>query len=678
MGILDNPFHPVIKNAVDGKVSKGDLSVNVKDYGAKGDGTTDDTASINAAINAAPPESTIWFEPGKTYALYGSITNNGKSIHLRSNNAKLISKTHTAQIDFAGSWGAVYAVSALAAGTITTNGEDRAVINLTVTGTLPYLRGDVVKVYADDLIPGARPGTGTLESRVGQFGVVYESSSGNLAVLVRELLDPMTTNIRVSKLNDITASIEGFVFDTDEALMNDGGKSNCITFTDLARPRAVSLQVRNSTAQAIQLNSCYAYRVKDVEINESNDSSVNSQFGYGVLDNSSSHGIIEGLTANFVRHAYSDDSPRIAASSGPSLYGRTYNIVVKDSTSYGTSNTSWDTHAASQNVRFVDCVALGSGGPGFGLRGRKHVVSGGMVGAGRDSGLYIFAEGSTDTESWGHTVEGLTIESPVSPVLIALNKASNSRENRRTYLSDIRIISPKNRSLWFSNATVEIGRVLINDCAMDAANTQTIEVVNSDVLIDILDVKYRAGISSTGLNTIRTSGASSIKIKQADLDLNGTTNGTRFNPLVEPTDTTNYIKIRDMMLTSNPSSVMPFQNSQTDSYLDYMTPAGNALGISSAHIPWSSGSPINAQHQLSRTLAPNIIYPGNITSNYTLASLRSGRFMGQLLTIINVGTAVLTVNNATSITTLTGAAITISPTNRAQFYWDATTWRQIA
>ena len=49
--------------------------VNVSDYGAKGDGVTDDLASINAAIAAAPSGGTVYFEAG-TYVVSNTITIN--------------------------------------------------------------------------------------------------------------------------------------------------------------------------------------------------------------------------------------------------------------------------------------------------------------------------------------------------------------------------------------------------------------------------------------------------------------------------------------------------------------------------------------------------------------------------------------------------------------------------
>ena len=41
--------------------------VHVKDFGAKGDGVTDDTDAINRAISSMTNGGTLVFEPGKTY-----------------------------------------------------------------------------------------------------------------------------------------------------------------------------------------------------------------------------------------------------------------------------------------------------------------------------------------------------------------------------------------------------------------------------------------------------------------------------------------------------------------------------------------------------------------------------------------------------------------------------------
>jgi hypothetical protein len=48
----------------------GPLGVhNVDDYGAAGNGSTDDSAAINAAVAAAGVGGTVTLSPGKTYAL---------------------------------------------------------------------------------------------------------------------------------------------------------------------------------------------------------------------------------------------------------------------------------------------------------------------------------------------------------------------------------------------------------------------------------------------------------------------------------------------------------------------------------------------------------------------------------------------------------------------------------
>ena len=54
-------------------VAKGNLAVNVKDYGAVGDGVTDDSTAIRAAITAGTGGA-VHFAPGKTYVITGGPT----------------------------------------------------------------------------------------------------------------------------------------------------------------------------------------------------------------------------------------------------------------------------------------------------------------------------------------------------------------------------------------------------------------------------------------------------------------------------------------------------------------------------------------------------------------------------------------------------------------------------
>jgi hypothetical protein len=66
-GTADLPTVPALAD----KANKAHLPLNVMEYGAIGDGSTDDTAAIQAAIDACPSGGTVYFPTG-TYKVLGS------------------------------------------------------------------------------------------------------------------------------------------------------------------------------------------------------------------------------------------------------------------------------------------------------------------------------------------------------------------------------------------------------------------------------------------------------------------------------------------------------------------------------------------------------------------------------------------------------------------------------
>jgi hypothetical protein len=70
--------------------------LSVKDFGAAGDGVTDDTAAIQATFNSATPGSTVSFEPGLTYLQLGQVkVSNGQNLSVLGRGATIKAGTGT-------------------------------------------------------------------------------------------------------------------------------------------------------------------------------------------------------------------------------------------------------------------------------------------------------------------------------------------------------------------------------------------------------------------------------------------------------------------------------------------------------------------------------------------------------------------------------------------------------
>lgn len=72
-----------VATATANKVDKNVIVYNVKDYGAVGNGTTDDTTAIQSALNALPATGGTVYFPGGTYLIGSGLTSSLNSIELR-------------------------------------------------------------------------------------------------------------------------------------------------------------------------------------------------------------------------------------------------------------------------------------------------------------------------------------------------------------------------------------------------------------------------------------------------------------------------------------------------------------------------------------------------------------------------------------------------------------------
>jgi hypothetical protein len=120
--------------------------INVKDFGAVGDGIVDDTAAVQAAISAAPAGSTIKFGSDKHYYLksLGTIT---KSLTIDGNGCQITcditpisgSAEGSPLFSFSGTTGTYYTVTS----------APRGSLNVTLTTALQasnFVEGDIVQI----------------------------------------------------------------------------------------------------------------------------------------------------------------------------------------------------------------------------------------------------------------------------------------------------------------------------------------------------------------------------------------------------------------------------------------------------------------------------------------------------------------------------------------------------
>lgn len=180
MGILDVPYAPLSLSPEGGKraVGKNELMFNVKDFGAKGDGTTNDTAAINAAIAAMPSIANSWGNgaSGILYFPAGRYLTNGGHV---------IPSDKRMQVRGAGPYVSILNQRAgQTSDVMTVNAANSGVSNMSIAGPREVATGDLLVLnsgytYAESMTLSGGNGNAITIGKAGA-AIVHRLSNLNI------------------------------------------------------------------------------------------------------------------------------------------------------------------------------------------------------------------------------------------------------------------------------------------------------------------------------------------------------------------------------------------------------------------------------------------------------------------------------------------------------------------
>lgn len=562
-------------------------------------------ASLQSEITATPDGSTLRI-PAGTYALTSTLSVVDKSITLDLTGVKFTRATAGVVLAASATAGTIHDVASLTPTTITEeNAMPGLVIALSSSGVnAGWARGDIVRLVADDLIPGGRPGTGGNQRRTGQVFTVESVDDGEITVY-GSLYDPMTTNIRVYRMKS-EHKVRVIGGDVDA----EGSGSGVVTFTNLVAPEIVGADMKSATGPGVAFFGCVDH-VAEVKMRYGPNDPGSSLLGYGVLEVSSSRGRIrvEMLRG---RHAQTAGANEVAADSASVwLYGRSYAGRVTGS-AVDTASSAWGTHPESAEYVFSDITGDHCFG-GIGLRGRNHDVRGASFReVNRAVWVFSHTAGGVDAESWGHDIRDVVVNgctsASIGAIMFDINPTSGTMETRPTRLRNITIDNHAFSVVYAENCVVEVdgiktvvGATLPDYTGMiDARNAR---VVGSDFRVDLrqntsgIGLVYAVFPASDTTSEVRLSGDNEW------LFTSGQT--SRIAALVRRNDATEVLQIAGLALEEVPSTKVSGSS-----------PA-NALYSADSYIEWRSRKVANGAIQyLSGT---TIIPSGGVIQDYNTA-----------------------------------------------------------
>lgn len=370
---------------IDGKIEKAAGRIaNVKDdkYGAKGNGTTNDSAALQAALNDSSLSEVV--VPEGTYRITRTLT---------VPSGTKISMSPRAILDFSGLASNVYlSISGSAKSPIQSARNITEGMYTVPIASPDMLAGDWVLIQSNDVWD---PDSTSISQ--GELIQVRESTSTS-TTFVTPVLDNYHTSV---KLTPVTMS---------EDVVLDGGviRGDFIpggTKTGIRAQYTNRLRLRNVRFEGISNAHCFIRDSVDARVSECTyDWAVADSTGYGVVFNDATRDskCVDSVFRN-VRHAFTTgNSGTLGAGGIVRRVSFSRNTVEYTSTALGGSQLGGDavdTHTAAEDVSITDNTIVGSQGNAINAECRTVTITGNLIRNCKMSGINVHNENRRDGQA---------------------------------------------------------------------------------------------------------------------------------------------------------------------------------------------------------------------------------------------------------------------------------------
>lgn len=372
---------------------------DVTDHGAAGDGTTDDTAAIQSAIDAANGKP-VWFPEG-TYRIASQLT-------LKANTDLRLPP------------GAILEPDGFAAGTpaIVADGSTSDPTALTVDASegdtsLTVASGDEAPFAADDLVRVRSERQRFSSSKDGEFAIVESTGDGTINLTAPLFVDYATTDTatvdKVNPLDNVTIQGRG-------TIRAAGGTAQACLLTLCRNINIEGVTFEDFTIRTVGLAGCYDAKVRGVTVYRANDSGQ----GYGVAPlDGTQHLLVDGCTFIDCRHG-------VSGTGQSSAYGWNRMVRLIGNTCSGGVGSGLDAHANAQHWTIANNEIRqphGATDAAITWQGQEATITGNTIF--RPNGIGIYCQQvNADSVIDGLIVANNEIHAPVEGVRV-LTAASN-------------------------------------------------------------------------------------------------------------------------------------------------------------------------------------------------------------------------------------------------------------